>query len=498
MEQENRVEMRGISKSFGGVKALNNVHFKVLPGEIHALMGENGAGKSTLMKVLAGAIPRDSGTILIDGKEYYIHTPADAINLGISVIYQEFMLAQDLTVAENIFIDNISGGKPVINWKGLREKAKWELSRLGFMDINPDAKVNSLSVAYQQITEICKCLARNTKVLVLDEPTAVLTFGEIEKLFEILLRLKNEGVSIVYISHRLEEVLRLSDRITVMKDGTYVDTVKTSETDKDRLVTLMVGRELSQLFPKRNAKIGETVLEVKNLNVGKLVKDISFKARAGEVVGFSGLVGAGRTETMRAIFGAEPISSGEMLYLGEKTRFKDTHNAIMRGFGLLSEDRKKEGILLFQSIRVNATLTSLAKVSRLGFLKHKTEKCSVNTLLESLSTKYGSMEDPVKSLSGGNQQKVALAKWIFADCKCIVLDEPTRGVDVGAKLEIYKIINSLAEKGVAVIVISSEMLEIIGLCDRVYVMRQGVVTGELEKDAMNEESLIKLSMGVET
>jgi ribose transport system ATP-binding protein len=355
--------------------------------------------------------------------------------------------------------------------------------------------VSSLSVAYQQVTEICKCLARNTKVLVLDEPTAVLTFSEIEKLFEILLRLKDNGVSIVYISHRLEEVLRISDRVTVMKDGTYVNTVNTKEMTKDRLVTMMVGRELSQLFAERHAQIGDTVLEVKNLNAGKMVRNVSFHIRAGEVVGFSGLVGAGRTETMRAIFGVAPIQSGELIYRGEQIRFKNARDAINHRFGLLAEDRKKEGVLLQQSIRVNTTMTRLGEVSTAGVVAHQKESQIVEKLLASLSTKYTSINDDVRFLSGGNQQKVAIDKWMFADCKCIVFDEPTRGVDVGAKLEIYKIINRLAEDGAAVIVISSEMLEIIGLCDRAYVMRQGLVTGELAKKDFSEETLIKLAMG---
>jgi ribose transport system ATP-binding protein len=346
------------------------------------------------------------------------------------------------------------------------------------------------------VTEICKCLARYTDVLVLDEPTSVLTFSEIEKLFDILQRLKDKGVSVIYISHRLEEVLRIADRVTVLKDGANVDTLPNAGLTKDRLVTLMVGREFSQMFAERNAKIGDMVLEAYHLKAGSMVKDVSFNVRAGEVVGFSGLVGSGRTETMRAIFGADPLISGEMIYMGEKTRFKDPRGSIQRGFGLLSEDRKKEGLLLFQSIRVNSTMTSLRKVSKVGFLDHRREKQLVSELLGSLSTRYGSMEDDARNLSGGNQQKVAFAKWIFADCRCIVLDEPTRGVDVGAKLEIYKIINQLAGKGVAVIMISSEMQEIIGMCDRAYVMRQGLVAGEVKKQEMTEEKLIKLAMGV--
>jgi ribose transport system ATP-binding protein len=496
MSQNSKIEMQGISKAFAGVKALKKVDFEAQKGEIHALMGENGAGKSTLMKILAGAIRRDEGSIFIDGVERQIQKPLDAIRLGISVIYQEFMLAPHLTVAENIFIDNISGKKPVINWKELKKKAEEQLTRLGFDEIDPGAKVQSLSVAYQQVTEICKCLTRNTKILVLDEPTAVLTFSEIEKLFEILKRLRDEGVTIIYISHRLDEVFRIADRVTVLKDGAYVDTVSIGEISKDNLVTLMVGRELSQMFTIRDVKIGDVVLEAKHLKAGRMVNDVSFHVRSGEIVGFSGLVGAGRSETMRAIFGIDPITSGEVIYKGEALRFKDPREAIQRGFGLLSEDRKKEGLLLFQSIRVNSTMSALGKVSQGGILNHKAEKKFVYDLLNSLSTKYGSMEDDAKSLSGGNQQKLALAKWVFAGCNCIVLDEPTRGVDVGAKLEIYKIMNQLAAEGVAVIMISSEMLEIIGMCDRVYVMRQGSVVGELAKNELSEESLIKLAMGV--
>jgi ribose transport system ATP-binding protein len=496
VDQSVKLEMRGITKAFAGVKALNQVNFETRKGEIHALMGENGAGKSTLMKILAGAIHRDEGTIFIDGEERHIQNPLDAIRLGISVIYQEFMLAPHLTVAENIFIDHISGKKAVINWKDLKARAKEQLVQLGFNDIDPGARVASLSVAYQQVTEICKCLTRYTDILVLDEPTSVLTFSEIEKLFEILQRLKDKGVSVIYISHRLEEVLRIADRVTVLKDGANVDTLPNAGLTKDRLVTLMVGREFSQMFAGRHAKTGDMVLEVNHLKAGSMVKDVSFRVRAGEVVGFSGLVGAGRSETMRAIFGAAPLMSGEITYMGEKIRFKDPRCAIQHGFGLLSEDRKKEGLLLFQSIRINSTIASLQKVSKAGFLNHGKEKNFVSDLLASLSTKYGSTEDDARNLSGGNQQKVAFAKWIFADCKCIVLDEPTRGVDVGAKLEIYKIINQLAEKGVAVIMISSEMPEIIGMCDRAYVMRQGLVAGELEKQEMTEEKLIKLAMGV--
>ena len=480
--------MRNITKHFGGVKALTDVSLKVEPGEIHALIGENGAGKSTLMKILSGAYVRDSGQIFIDGNEVKISDPKESKDQGVAIIYQEFMLAPDLTVAENIYIDKLSAGKTFINWKELRNNAKEQLERLGFGDIDPNTKCGSLSVAYQQV---CKCLTRNAKILVFDEPTAVLTFSEIEKLFSVIKKLKKEGVSIIYISHRLEEIFELSQHISVLKDGTYVGTVKTEEFDKN----MMIGREMTEMFPERHARIGETVLEVQNLCAG-MVQDVSFSVKAGEVLGFNGLVGAGRTETMRALFGADKKDSGKVIYFGKEVDWKNPKQAIAEKFGLLPEDRKKQGLLLKQSIRMNTTLACLNKITKLGFINHKSEKEFVKETLASIQTKYNSTEDNANSLSGGNQQKIALAKWIAADCKCIVFDEPTRGVDVGAKTEIYKVINNLAENGVAVIIISSEMPEIIGMCDRVLVMRNGKISGEVRKEELTENALIKFAMGV--
>ncbi len=497
MANEYRVEMKNIVKRFGGVLALNDVSLRVKPGEVHALVGENGAGKSTLMKILSGAFGRDEGTIFIDGKEEKISSPREAKELGVATIYQEFMLAPHLTVAENIFIDRLSEKNKFINWKELNRKAEEILKQLGFEEIKAKATVESLSVAYQQVVEICKNLTRNARILVLDEPTAVLTFSEIEKLFLLIEKLKKDGVSIIYISHRLEEIFQICDRITVLKDGTFVKEVGTEEIDKHQLVNLMVGRDMSTLFPPRDAKIGETVLEVKNLNRGKQVQNVSFAVRAGEVLGISGLVGAGRTETMRLIFGADRKESGEIIFMGEKVNFKSPKQAVRKGLGLLPEDRKQQGVLLEQSIRINTTLSSLKKIIRLlGVISEKKDKELTRDVLEQLATKYNSMEDHTSSLSGGNQQKVALAKWLVADCKCIILDEPTRGVDVGAKVEIYKNINDLAEQGVAIVMISSEMTEIIGMCDRTLIMRQGKVVGELNKSELGEEKLIRYSMGV--
>jgi ribose transport system ATP-binding protein len=497
MQNVYKIEMKDITKHFGGVKALTDVSLKVKKGEVHALIGENGAGKSTLMKILSGAYQKDSGQIFVDGKGVRITSPKASKDLGIAVIYQEFMLAPDLTVAENISIDNLTNSGLIVDWKNLKKVAKEQLSKLGFDDIDPGVKVENLSVAYQQIVEICKCLTRNANVIVFDEPTAVLTFTEIEKLFTIIRKLKSEGVSIIYISHRLDEVFDLCDNITVLKDGKFVNTVSTSSITKEQLVSMMVGRTITQMFPKRHAKIGDEILKVENLNAGKLVKNVSFTVNAGEIVGFSGLVGAGRSETMRAIFGADKIDSGKIIYFGKEVRFNHPKQAISNGFGLLPEDRKKQGLLLEQSIRINSTLASMHKVkNRFDIINHRKEKNYVKDLLQNLNTKYDSSEDNVNSLSGGNQQKIALAKWVSADCKCVVFDEPTRGVDVGAKAEIYKIMNELAAKGVGIIMISSEMTEIIGMCDRVYIMRQGSVSGELDKKSIKENSLIKYAMGV--
>ena len=491
-----QLEMKDITKQFGGVKVLIDASLKVKAGEVHALIGENGAGKSTLMKILSGAYKKDAGEIYLNAKKANITSPRAAINLGIAVIYQEFMLASDLTVAENIFIDKLSSARGLINWKSLCAKAKEQLSMLGFDDIDPNEKVANLSVAYQQVVEICKCLTRDAKILVLDEPTAVLTFAEIEKLFDVIKKLRENGVSIIYITHRLEELFKLCDRVTVLKDGMNVDTVDINSTDRHKLAEMMVGRDLSQMFPERHAKIGDVVLEVSELNAGRMVKDVSFSVRAGEVLGFSGLVGAGRTEAMRAIFGADRKQSGKVKYFGKNVDFRHPQYAVRDGLGMLPEDRKHQGLLLSKSIRINTTLASIRKVRKFGIVKSAVEKSLATKLLGDISTKYATIEDDVLRLSGGNQQKVSMAKWISADCKCIIFDEPTRGVDVGAKTEIYRVINNLAESGVAVIFISSEMPEIIGMCDRVVVMRNGAVAGEVMKEQLDEDVLIKYAMGV--
>lgn len=497
MENEYRVKMTNISKAFSGVFALKDANLEVKPGEIHALIGENGAGKSTLMKILAGALQKDGGSVKIEGKEVNFSTPKEGKQAGIATIYQEFMLAPDLTVTENIFIDCLAGDRKIINWPKLNSEAARLLKKMGFDEISSKVKVSQLSIAFQQVVEICKSISKKAKVLILDEPTAVLTVKEIEKLFGLLRKLKNEGVSIIYISHRLEEIFELCDTITVMKDGSFVDTVPANSISKDDLIRKMVGRELSQMFPDRHATIGETILEVKNLKGSSLVNNISFSVKAGEVLGFYGLVGAGRTETMRAVFGADKWYSGEVTFLGKPVHFTSPKKAVQGKLGMLPEDRKRQGVLLEQSIKMNSTIAAMKKVQRHGIFNRKKENEFVKTLLGRMNTKYASIENMASSLSGGNQQKVALAKWLAADCKCIIFDEPTRGVDVGAKTEIYNCINQLAENGIAIIMISSEMPELIGMCDRMIVMHQGIIKGCLDKNEFSEDNIIFSAMGGE-
>ena len=496
-DQQNFIEMRNINKAFGGVKALQEVSFSAKQGEIHALMGENGAGKSTLMKVFTGAVRRDSGDIYIDGKPACISKPKDGIDHGISIIYQEFALVSSLTVAENIFIGNLTGKGRIINWKQLRKRAKEVLDSLGYGHIPVNTAVSQLSVAHQQVVEICKALAGECSVLVLDEPTSVLATSEVEQLFTLLRALREKGTTIIYISHRLDEIFALTDRITVMKDGKIVTTVNTPETSKDELVNLMIGRTLESYFPKREPKIGKPIFKAENINRGRVVRNVSFEVCEGEVLGLTGLVGSGRTETVRAIYGADPKQSGKVFLDGNEIKISSPLGAVKRGIGLLPEDRKAHGVLLNLPIRNNISISRLSRLSGpFGVIRKKQETEYVHSMVEKLAIKVGSIEDNASSLSGGNQQKVAIAKLLASDCRVVILDEPTRGVDVGAKIEIYKIINALAAQNFAVIMISSEMMEIIGMCDRVIVLREGAVAGQLSREELTEEKLINYSMGV--
>jgi ribose transport system ATP-binding protein len=500
VEYEYAVEMKSISKNFEGVRALQDVSLAVKPGEIHALVGENGAGKSTLIKVLSGAHSADIGEVFVKGAKVNIHNTKAANDLGISVIYQEFALVPHLSVAENIFIDEFGSEYVRIDWKKLRARAKAALESVGFGDIDPKTLVRELSVAYQQVVEICKALTRNAEILVLDEPTAVLTTKEVDKLFQLIQNLKQQGAAIIYVSHRLEEIFRITDRITVLKDGRYVDTVNTSDMEPRSLVNMMIGRDLSSFFPKRDEamqKIGDIVFKAENISAGRAVKDVSFELREGEMLGLSGLVGAGRTEAMRAILGIDKMDGGKVWLRGKEIRIKSAKDAFDNGIGFLPEDRKNQGILINMPIKYNITFSCIKKFTAFfGWLRRKAEDAFVADMREKVGIKTNNLKNNVSSLSGGNQQKVAISRLLASDSKILILDEPTRGVDVGAKMEIFKLVNDLLYRDFAVLMISSEMVEIIGMCDRAVVFKDGKSVGEVKKSDLTEENLIRYAMGV--
>jgi len=485
------VALRGIGKSFAGIHALSGVDFDVHAGEVHAMVGENGAGKSTLMRVMGGELRPDAGHVEINSETARLSGPTDAIRRGISIIHQEMALAPHLSVAENIFLGELPAR---IGWTQLNARARELIQRLGF-DISPRATVSDLSVAHQQVVEIAKALSRKARVIVFDEPTAVLSMGDAKRLLNIIRGLRNEGVGIVYISHRLDEIYAIADRISVLKDGRNVDTVTPDAVPVDQLIRMMVGRPLSQLFgTKPETVIGEELLRVEHLTLPNFVRDVSFSLRRGEVVGLGGLVGSGRTEVARAIFGADPIAAGRITYKGEAFRPRSPKQAVRQGVALVPEDRKGQGVVLDMAIRKNATMANTAPVTRLGFFSGAKERGVVRSLIEDLRIKLGDMGDPVSSLSGGNQQKVVLAKWFHTGSDVVILDEPTRGVDVGAKTEIYSLIHRMAAEGKAVLVISSEHAELFGLCDRLLVMGEGRLRGELAPEDYTEEKLLTLSI----
>ena len=489
----NIVTLNNIFKSFGGVRALKDVSFEINSGEVHALLGENGAGKSTLMKILSGAQAKDGGKIFVDGKEVHFKNTSDSKKLGIGIIYQEFSLVPDLSVAENIFLDKLDKSLWV-NWNDIEKKSAVLIKRLGF-SIHPLTKVSSLSVAEQQIVEIAKVLSDDVRLIILDEPTAVLGSKEVEKLFEILNELKNQGVGIVYISHHFKEIFAIADRVTILKDGFSIQTNLITEVSKDSLISLMLGRDLGKMFTERLSKIGEYAIEVKHLSYKDKVNDVSFSIQSGEILGMAGLVGSGRTETAEAIFGVHKKNGGEVILFGKLAKINSPSDGIRYRIGMVNEDRKSKGILLSMSIAKNISLTNLKSITnRFGFIDHKKEKIITESLLNKLKIKAVDGDVLAGNLSGGNQQKVAIAKWVNSDSKILIIDEPTRGVDVGAKVEIYKLINELAESGIAVLVISSETDELMGLCDRIVVMRSGKIEGIISKPEYSEEKILRLAL----
>jgi len=484
---ENLLEMKGITKIYPGVVALDRVNFSVKSGEVHALLGENGAGKSTLIKILAGAEQRDEGQIWFDGQSYDQYTPHDAIEMGISVIYQEFNLVSKMTVEENIFLGREHRNGIFVDKKAMVQKAREVMEPLGG-DLDPNVKVSSLSVAYQQLVEIAKAVLNRAKLIVMDEPSAALSLNELEILFKLIRQLKSEGTSIIYISHRLEEVFEIADRVSVFRDGKYVATKLVPETNKDELITLMVGRELSGDYPQNDQKSDEVVLKVQGITNEKL-RDISFELYRKEILGITGLVGAGRTELLRAIFGADPCL-GDIYIKGEKVDIRSPQDAISHGISFLPEDRKRNGILLEMPVRFNMSIASIKKFARYGMVNRLKENETVQKFVDAIQIKTPDLEQKAKNLSGGNQQKVVLGKWLACDSDIIIFDEPTRGIDVGAKQEIYLLMNQLVREGKSIILVSSELPEIIGMCDRVLVMNEGVITAELDKKELSQELIL--------
>ncbi len=488
------LEMKGIGKSFPGVKALEGVQITVRAGQVHALLGENGAGKSTLIKILSGAYIRDEGEIFWEGQRVEIRTPQDAQNLGISTIYQEFILAQHLTVAENIFLGNLPQKGMFVDWAAARRRGKEFLQMLG-VSLPMDALVATLSIAEQQLVEIAKALTRKTRILIMDEPSAVLGEKDLEKLFQVIRSLQANGIGIIYISHRLKEIFEIADEVTVLKDGRYIDTRKVADVTMDDLVRMMIGRDLKDVYPKRTPKLGDVLLDVKGLSRSSVVKDISFQLRAGEIVGFAGITGSGRTELVRLIFGADAHTGGEMTVFGQPYKAHSPTDAIQHRIALVTEDRKAQGLLLKQSVTTNTTISGLKAFCRGWILKLGEELSLVQKMIKQLRIKTPGPNFMVVNMSGGNQQKVILARWLSVGSRIFILDEPTRGIDVGSKAEIYQIMDELTKQGVGVIMISSELPEVLGMSDRIMVMREGHLVKELVRAEANEEQVMHYAVG---
>jgi ribose transport system ATP-binding protein len=484
------VLMEEIEKTFPGVHALSKARFELRSGEVHALIGENGAGKSTLMKILTGVYSKDSGSVVYKGREVEIPSPKAAQDLGISIIHQELNLMPHLTVAQNIFIgrEPRKSVKFILNEKEINKKTK-ELLDMMNLNLNPKTKVSDLTVAKQQMVEIAKALSYDSQVLIMDEPTAALTDTEIDELFRIIRDLQKKGVGIVYISHRMDELKKISDRITVMRDGCYVDTVDAARVTIDQIISMMVGRTIFESSPELpDDPSQETVLEVKNLNRGNAVKDVSFKLKKGEILGFAGLMGAGRTEVARLIFGADKLDSGEIYVSGQKVNIKNPIDAVRYGIGYLSEDRKRYGLTLGMDVETNIALAYFKKfLGVFGRVNFTETRKTAEYYIDALKIKTPGPQQKVKNLSGGNQQKVVIGKWLNRDCNILIFDEPTRGIDVGAKSEIYKLVNDLAAQGKSIIMISSELPEILRMSHRIMVMCEGRLTGELEAGASQEK-----------
>jgi ABC-type sugar transport system ATPase subunit len=486
--------MRGISKSFPGVKALDNVDLDVQAGEVLALLGENGAGKSTLIKILGGAQPLDAGTIEFAGRATSIDSPRDAIDAGIAVIYQEFNLVPTLSARENIFLGQERARGGFVRHAAERREARQLFDRIG-VPVDPDATCKSLTVAQQQVVEIAKALSVDARILVMDEPSATLTLQEVAGLFAVIRELQSQGLGIIYISHRLEEIFEIADRVTVLRDGQHVGTCAVNEIVRDRLIEWMVGRKLENEFPPRHVTRGAPRLNVSHIGRGTAVKDVSFTVHAGEILAVTGLVGAGRTELVRLLFGADRPDTGNVALDGQPINVRTPRHAVRAGVALLTEDRKSQGLVLVHSARENFGLPNLPLLSRWGFVRGREERTALARFIKDIRIKIAHPEQQAQTLSGGNQQKLVLAKWLQRNCEVVIFDEPTRGIDVGAKLEIYQLMNDLAAGGKAIIMVSSELPEVLGMADRILVMHDGRVTGEItDPKSATQEQVLELAV----
>ncbi len=484
------LQIRGVSKDFPGVKALDSVDLSLRKGEVHALVGENGAGKSTLIKILAGVYLKDSGEIIFENKPVEIHSSSDSLKLGIKVVFQELALIPHMTVAENVFLESFPLKKnKSIDWEKMASKTTDILLSIG-LPISPKSRLSSLTVSQQQMVEIARALSHEAKVVVMDEPTSALTPKEIKFLFNVIGKLKKLGIGIIYVTHKLEEVFEISDRVTVLRDGRLISSKDVKDTSTDEVVKDMVGRSIKTLFPKTHTGKGKVVLNVENLTTEKKLKNVSLKVHAGEVVGTFGLLGAGRTELAKAIFGLDPIMSGKIIIDDKELKIGSTSHSTKMGLGLLTEDRKEEGLVLQMSVTQNITLPSIHDFSSFGFIRRRLEAERSNEFVERFSIRTPSLRQKVMFLSGGNQQKVLIARWLMKKLKVIILDEPTRGIDVGAKAEIHRLIDELAKAGLAIIVMTSEMPELLGVSDHIIVMSNGKITCEFEKNEATQEKIL--------
>lgn len=496
MDATVKIRVSKIEKSFPGVKALNNIDFSVRKGTVHALCGENGAGKSTLMKIINGIYKPDAGQIFIDEVPVKINNPIQAQSYGIAMIAQELNYVPEMSVEENLFLGRLPINKfGKVNWQRVRSETLKFLKEEN-LPYRPDQKLKTLTVSDIQMLEIIKAISNKADIIVMDEPTSAITQREVDTLFEKVTQLKSRGVSIIYISHKLEEIFKIADEITVIRDGTVVGTRLIHDIDMNNIISLMVGRKLEDEFPKERIDVGDLVLEVSDLYCTGTFQDISFKVHKGEIVGFAGLMGAGRTEVMRSLFGLDPYQTGSVKMNGKEIKVKDPMTSIKNGIAMLSEDRKRYGIIPVRSVMENASISSLERMIFHGFCHASLERKIVGEYFRKMHVKTPTLDTSIQSLSGGNQQKVLLAKWMIKDPEILVLDEPTRGIDVGAKYEIYKLMTDLVRTGKGVIMVSSELPELIGMCDRIYVMNKGRITGELQRNDFAQETIMKYATGI--